>query len=142
MTRGRIPVRARKEADPIAEKRGVVQHYQREPGRICDFAIMSPGIVSHVRIKCVRRLCCTVDEMGRELAAEIAAIRIIASSREISRELWLCSPRYAWRFFRVLDQSLTELGRDGMPLPIAAPGTGLSGTSQVPVGKPGDTPSS
>ena len=138
MTRGRMPVRARTEADPIAEKRGVVQHYQREPGRICDFAIMSPGMVSHVRIKCVRRLCCTVEEMGRELAAEIAPLRIIASSREISRELWLCSPRYAWRFFRVLDQSLTELGRDGTILPVKAPGTVLPGTTRPPAGKPGD----
>jgi hypothetical protein len=140
MTRGRIPVRARKEADPIAEKRGVVQHYQREPGRICDFVIMSPGIVSHVRIKCVRRLCCSVEEMGRELATEIAALRIIASSREISRELWLCSPRYAWRFFRVLDNSLTEFGRDGMPLPMTGSGTGISITSPAPVGKAGSTP--
>ena len=134
MTRGRIPVRARREADPIADKRGEVQHYQREPGSICDFTILSPGIITHVRIKCVRRLCCTVEEMGRELAAEIAALRIIASSKEISRELWLCSPRYAWRFFRVLDQSLAELGRDGMPLSAAAPGAG-----PAPVGKPPGT---
>lgn len=142
MTRGRIPVRARKEADPIAEKRGVVQHYQREPGRICDFAIMSPGTVAHVRIKCVRRLCCTVEEMGRELNTEITALRIIASSGEISRELWLCSPRYAWRFFRVLDQSITELGRDGMILPVVPPGTILPGITPAPVGKPGNTPGS
>jgi hypothetical protein len=140
MTRGRIPVRARKEADPIAERRGVVQHYQREPGSICDFSIMSPGIVSHVRIKCVRRFCCTVEEMGRELATEIAALRIIASSREISRELWLCSPRYAWRFFRVLDQSLTELGRDGMPLPTTGHGAGIPIAGPSPVGRPGSTP--
>ena len=140
MTRGRIPVRARKEADPIAEKRGVVQHYQREPGSICDLSIMSPGIISQVRIKCVRRFCCTVEEMGREFAAEIAALRIIASSREISRELWLCSPRYAWRFFRVLDQSLTELGRDGMPLPITGHGTGMPIAGPAPVGRPGSTP--
>jgi hypothetical protein len=56
MTRGRLPVRAGKEAIPIAEKRGVIQHYRHEPGAICDFTIMSPGIVMHVRIKCVRRL--------------------------------------------------------------------------------------
>jgi hypothetical protein len=137
-----MPVRARKEADPIAEKRGVVQHYQREPGSICDFAIMSPGTVTHVRIKCVRRLCCTIEEMGRELTTEITALRIIASSREISRELWLCSPRYAWRFFRVLDQSLAELGRDGMILPVGTPGTVLPRTTQAPTGKAGDTPGS
>lgn len=141
MTRGRIPVRALREAEPIARKRGVVQHYLREPGRICDFSIMSPGIVSQVRIKCVRRFCCTVEEMGWELAPEIAALRIIASSREISRELWLCSPRYAWRFFRVLDQSLAELGRDGMPLPAMGPKTGIPTAGPVPAGRPGVLPS-
>jgi len=135
MTRGRKPIRALEEANLIAEKRGIVQHYLREPGSICDFTIMNPGILTDVRIKCVRRLCCTVEEMGWELNAEIAALRFIASSQEISRELWLCSPRYAWRFFRVLDQSITELGRDGMPLLAAAPGTG-----PVPVMKPTGTP--
>ncbi len=40
MTRGRLPVRAWKEADPIAEKRGMVQHYRHEPGGICDFIII------------------------------------------------------------------------------------------------------
>ena len=140
MTRGRIPVRARKEADPIAEKRGLVQHYQREPGRICDFAIMSPGMVVQVRIKCVRRLGSIGEETGRELATEATALRIIASSREISREIWLCSPRYAWRFFRVLDSSLAELGRDGTLLPTASPRTFILGTSQAPPGTPVDTP--
>ncbi len=70
-------------------------------------------IVALVRIKCVRRLCCTAEEMGRELAAEIAPLRIIASLREISRELRPGSTRYAWRFFRVLGSSPAELGRDG-----------------------------
>ena len=134
MTRGRKPIRALKEANLIAEKRGIVQHYLQEPGSICDFTIMNPGIITDVRIKCVRRICCTVEEMGRELNAEIAALRFIASSKEISRELWLCSPRYAWRFFRVLDQSLIELGRDGMPLLAAAPGAG-----PAPVMKPTGT---
>jgi hypothetical protein len=98
---------------------------------------MSPGIVTHVRIKCVRRLCCTAEEIGRIFAAEIVMFRIIASSREISRELWLCSPRYVWRFFRVLDSSLAELGRDGTVLLVTAPGTDLHGTGLAPTGKPG-----
>ncbi|MDD1699724.1 MAG: hypothetical protein LUQ04_02905 [Methanoregula sp.] len=120
----------------------MVQHYRYEPGAICDFTIMSPGIVTHVRIKCVRRLCCTAEEMGRTFAAEIAALRIIASSQEISRELWLCSPRYAWRFFRVLDRSLAELGRDGTVLPVTASGTSLLGTGKAPAEKPGSAPAS
>ncbi len=129
MTRGRIPVRALGEALPIAEKRGRVQQYRRRPGMICDLTIFGLGIVTHARIKCVRRLGGTAKEMERDLAAEIAEIRIIASSREISRELWLCSPRYAYRFFRVLDDGLIELGRDGSPLPVTTAGAGMPGSA-------------
>jgi hypothetical protein len=119
MTRGRKPVRALDEALPIAKKRGRVQLFLRGPGTICDFEILSPGLVTHGRIWCVRRLGGTVKEIARDLAAVIAEIRLIASSREISRELWLCSPRYAYRFFRILDDGLMELGRDGSPLTVA-----------------------
>ncbi|MGA2918610.1 hypothetical protein [Methanoregula sp.] len=122
MTRGRLPVRAWEKAEPIAEMRERVQHFLREPGGICDFEILSPGLVSHIKIACVRRLRCPMAEIGRELVDEIAEMRLIASSKEISRELWLCSPRYTFRFIRVLDSALAELGRDGSLLPAAAPG--------------------
>ncbi len=114
MTRGRIPVRARKEADPIAEKRGVVQHYQREPGRICDFAIMSPGMVVHVRIKCVRRLGSIGEETGRELAAEAYSApdhRVI--TRNLPRDLALFTT-VRMAVLPGSGHSLAELGRDGM----------------------------
>ena len=115
----------------LPEKRGLVRSYVREPGVICNFEILSPGIVVKVALRCVRRLGGTVKEIERDLAAVIAEIRIIASSREISRELWLCSPRYAYRFFRVLDDGLVELGRDGSPL--LAPGSGsIRGTRPAP----------
>lgn len=149
MTKGRIPARALEKAEPIAANRGEIQHYVREPGTICNFEILSPGIVAKVAVRCIRRLCCTVSEIERECAEKIAELRIIASSKEISRELWLCSPRYAYRFFRVLDRSIVELGRDGRPLPSGDPGPTMAGTPAIvlpgtPAGsreeKPGDPP--
>jgi hypothetical protein len=122
MTRGRLPVRAWENAEPIAEMRGRIQHFLREPGGICDFEILSPGLVSHIKIVCPRRLRCSLAEIGWKFADEIAELRVIASSNEISRELWLCSPRYAFRFIRVLDSSLAELGRNGTLFPAAGPG--------------------
>jgi hypothetical protein len=119
MTRGRLPVRARKEADPIAEKRGKVQHYQYEPGAIYSFTIFGKACDAHIGMKCVRRLGCTVRELERDLADLLAAIRLTASGPGISRELWLCSPRYALRFFRVQDAGLVELDRDGVVLTAA-----------------------
>ena len=122
MTKGRKPVRALEKAEPIAANRGTIQHYVRGPGTICNFEILSPGIISKVALRCVRRLGCTISEIERECAGRISELRIIASSKEISRELWLCSPRYAYRFFRVLDKSIVELGRDGQPVPSGDPG--------------------
>ena len=89
MTRVRLPVRVRKEADPVAEQRGKVQHF---------------------------RLGCSVQELERDLADMLAVIRLTTSGSGISRELWLCSPRYALRFFRVLDSGLVELNREGVGL--------------------------
>lgn len=133
MTKGRIPFKALEKAEPIAANRGEIQHYVREPGTICNFEILSPGIVAKVAVRCIRRLCCTVAEIERECADKIAELRIIASSKEISRELWLCSPRYAYRFFRVLDKSIMELGRDGLPLPSIDPGAAPAGSPANPV---------
>ncbi|MDP2797885.1 MAG: hypothetical protein Q8N94_10305 [Methanoregula sp.] len=47
--------------------------------------------------------------------------RIYPSSHEISRELWIYSPDYFWRIFRVLDNGLVELARDGTILPLKSP---------------------
>ena len=128
MTRGRHPKRAMEEADRIAKKRGAVHHYQYEPGSICDFTIMSPGCIAQVRIKRVRRLCCCAKELERTALSEIAALRTIASSPAICREIWFCSPTYAWRFFRTGDHALSEIGCDGQPVvgEVSAPAPGTT----------------
>jgi hypothetical protein len=78
MTRGRQPIVAQEDANPIAKKRGIVMHYRHEPGSLCDFSIMGPERVAFVRVKRVRRLCCTIEEIARQFAPEIAALRIVA----------------------------------------------------------------
>jgi hypothetical protein len=133
MTRGRPPLVALEDANPIADKRGTVMHYQHEPGSLCNFSIMSPGRVTFVCVKRLRRLCCTIEELARQFAPEIAALRMIASVPAISRELWLCSPKCAWRFFRICDGSILELGRDGMPLAPAGPAPATAAASAKPV---------
>ncbi|WP_321508234.1 hypothetical protein [uncultured Methanoregula sp.] len=116
MTRGRRPYMALQEAARIAEMRGEVRHFMHGPDMICNFVIYPPGSVAHVRIKRVRRLRCTRESLEREAAEELAILRSIASLPGISRELWTCSPKGSCRFFRVLDTSLVEIGRDGLLL--------------------------
>ena len=141
MTRGRHPVRALEEAETIAKKRGLVRYYERGPGLTCNFSIVNPEILTQVRIMRMRYLRCTLQWLEREALEEIAGLKMFPSSREISRELWICSPEYCWRFFRVCDTGLTELGRDGTVLPpkstaplsgIKKPGTPLSEVSPSP----------
>jgi hypothetical protein len=67
-------------------------------------------------VKHIRRLRCTTVEFSRKFPDTIAALRLIAISPVISRELWIRSPKGVWRFFRINDESFTELGNDGAPL--------------------------
>jgi len=121
MTRGRHPIRALEKADTIAKPRGIVQYYERGPGMLADFSITIPPCHAPVKIKRMRYIKCTLQWLEREAHAEIAGLKMFPSSREISRELWICSPEYAWRFFRVCDTGLVELGRDGVLLPPGSP---------------------
>jgi hypothetical protein len=116
MTRGRPPLQAQKDAVPIAGKRGEVWHFQPKSGSTCDFTIMSPGRVAFVCVKYIRRLRCTLVELTRKFPETITALRLIADSPVISRELWICSPKGVWRFFRINNESFTELGNDGATL--------------------------
>lgn len=98
MSRGPEPVRAKEEALPIAGKRGLVQRYRHAAGTICDFTIMSPGLVSFVWAMRMLRLSCSPLDILHEFGRAIDQLRFIASSPAISRELWLRTPRGAWRF--------------------------------------------
>lgn len=100
MTRGRHPVRALEEAEPIAKKRGLIQYYERGPGMLADFSISVPSCLVLVKIKRMRYIRCTPQWLDREAFGELAGLKMYPSSAEISRELWICSPDYCWRFLR------------------------------------------
>jgi hypothetical protein len=107
------------------------------------------GLVAHVRIRRVERIRITPEWLEREAAADLASLRFIVSSPEISRELWIYTPKGTFRFFRVLASSLAELDRNGQLMPDqppvpkrrrghAAPATdGKSGDPESTPGSPG-----
>ena len=137
MTRGRPPLQAQKDATPIAGKRGEIWHYQPKSGSTCDFTIMSSGRIAFVCVTPVRRLRCTTTELYRKFPDTITALRLIACSPVISRELWIRSPKGVWRFFRINDESFTELGNDGAPLM-----NGVTNSAIVPNKESGTLPHS
>lgn len=146
MTRGRRPERLLERAREIAETRGMVREYQYGPGTICHFTIYIPGCLAEIRIKRVRHLRCSAQWLEREAADELAGLRLIPSSGEISRELWICAPNSNFRFFRVCDTQLVELERDGRPLPakspapVPAPANAKTRRVTASAGQPGPDP--
>jgi len=121
MPRGRKPLIALGEAKHIAERRGEVRHFRHEPDMICSFVIYITGLVAHVRVRRVERIRITPEWLEREAAVDLAALRFIASSPEISRELWIYTPKGLFRFFRVLADSVAELDRNGQLMPDQPP---------------------
>jgi hypothetical protein len=121
MTRGRHPEKAIERAAEIAEKRGLVRYYEHGPGCICDFSIVRPARLDEVRVKRMRHIRCTAKWLERDAADEIAGLKMYPASPQISREIWIVSPEYALRFFRVGDTGLIELGEGGEPLPPGSP---------------------
>jgi hypothetical protein len=140
MARGRKPLIALNEAKHIAEKRGEVRYFRHEPDMICSFIIYTVGLVAHVRVRRVERIRITPEWLEREAAVDLAALRFIASSPEISRELWIYSPKGTFRFFRVLAGSLAELDRNGqlMPDQVPVPHRRRASAGRTSAGKPGD----
>jgi len=140
MARGRKPLIALSEAKHIAERRGEVRHFRHEPDMICNFIIYIVGLVAHVRVRRVERIRITPEWLEREAAEDLAALRFIASSPEISRELWIYTPKGTFRFFRVLANSLAELDRSGelMPDQPPVPKRRTRPAAPAPDGKTGD----
>lgn len=136
MTRGRHPDRALEKAEKIAKGRGLVHLYERGPGMLADFSITTRELKTEVKIKRLRRIRTTPSGLEREAAEEIAGLRLYPASAEISRELWIYSPDYFWRFFRVTQTGLVELARDGSVLQNKAP----AGTPVVPAPAAGIIP--
>jgi hypothetical protein len=109
--------------------------YQHRRGNTCDFTIMIPGLVAFVMVKRLDRLTCLPEDIVHDFSGAISLLRFIASTPGISRELWLYTPHGAWRFFRVLDDRIVELDRDGKPIENSCPGSAVLPVPEERAGK-------
>jgi len=116
MSRGPKPRRALKAAIPVAEQRGKVQMPERSPESLYDFMIICTIPVAFVRVKFAPRILLSLAEIAMEFREAIILLRAVTHDTPVSRELWLCSKHGTLRYFRIIADSLVELGRDGRPL--------------------------
>jgi hypothetical protein len=115
MNRGPPPQSAIDAALKIALARGFVTCSKRGRGSVCDFIIHIAGYTAVILVLRSRRLHGSLAEMEAQAAEAIARLRLVPEDPCRSRELWACSPHGVLRFFRVLNNGLIELDRDGKP---------------------------
>jgi hypothetical protein len=113
MTRGPRPWRALDAAVVLAHLRGLVQIAERRPDYLYDFTISYSGCVAFVCVRPISRILALPGEIIAEFRHEIHDLRLIAAGDGISRELWIRSKHGSWRFFRVTDDGIVELDRNG-----------------------------
>jgi hypothetical protein len=116
MSRGIPSQKALDAALPFAQARGEVMFFRQDPGTPCNFLINYAGGGAVVRIRRARRLHCIVPEIVTQNIELLNLLRSVTLSPGITREFWLWSPYGTMRFFRVEDDGLIELDRQGEPL--------------------------
>lgn len=99
----------------IARQRGKVQVSQGGPEHLYDFTITATEPVAFVLVKFAGRILSPLAEIGAIYHDEIIRLNLITNNTTISRELWLRSKHGTWRFFRIAENGLVELDRDGQP---------------------------
>ena len=137
----RHPLKALEKADPIARQRGDVHSTTSAERDECRLHHHNPG-----------NFCTGEDQTDAvpSLHDPLAGARGSGRDRRppalpvFARDLpgvWFCSSGYAFRFFRVCDTGLVELGRDGLPLPEKSP-MPKPGMAEAPVARQGIVPAS
>jgi len=126
MTRGRPVTRGVSDAVRIAKGRGTVMQFCAGTECVSDFMIRTPAHLVFVRVKRFIKILSPVAAIEAEHEEIIGEIRSLPSSDAILYELWVYSKHGTYRFFRIMENGIREIGRDGsvpagagreMPLP-------------------------
>lgn len=110
------PRRALPDALPLAHRRGKVQVAESGPENMYNFTIVSPDLVTFVRVKFIPRILVAPADILADFRDVIVRLRAIVQAGVISRELWLRSKHGTWRFFRVTADGIIEIDERGQVL--------------------------
>jgi len=121
MTKGRPATRGIDDAVVIARKRGCVMRIAYGLDSTCDFLIRTVAYIVFAKIRRMDRITATASGIGHEFRDIIGELRLFPKSKEILLELWIYSKHGTYRFFRIMEYGLVEIGGDGGPVPVPAP---------------------
>jgi hypothetical protein len=113
MSRGPPSRRALAEAIPVAHQRGTIQITGHGQENLFDLTIVSAIPVAFIRVAYCAQIYAQIEEHAMVFQEKLIRLRQITGHEAVSRELWLRSRHGRWRFFRLMDDYLVELGRDG-----------------------------
>jgi len=113
MTRGPVSEQAIEWALPLAHLRGTVYFFRKDRECPCDFQIVNSREVVFVRVRWTRCLHRPVPDLETDCHEHVLRLRAVPVSPQVCRELWICSRRGTWRFFRI-----TETGMEEYPGPV------------------------
>ncbi len=122
MTRGPLPKKAITKAREIGLDRGILLDAGDLEESHYEFSLFCPGSTVYVHVRRIRRHVTTPEEVKEEFGEDIGRIRRVPETPVASREIWVLSPWGSWQFFRIYNDSVVEIRRDGAPVIGPAPG--------------------
>lgn len=125
MSHGPRPSRGFDAAMPVARARGHVMFFRRTQGSTANLMISGGGLLAIVRLRSAPRLYAAIAEIAWECRFAIDSLRVHPQGGPVSLELWLYSRYGALRFFRVLGDTIVEIGADGKGLGGGQEGAGI-----------------
>ena len=117
MTKGRPATTGVDDAIVIARKRGCVTRIVYGLDSVCDLLIRTAAYIVFVKTRRTDKITATIPEIEHAYHNLIAGLRLFPASAQILLELWIYSKHGTYRFFRIGAAGLTEVDRDGMPVP-------------------------
>ncbi len=134
MKRGRPATTGLDNAIRIARERGCVMKICSGPDSVCAFFIRTADAVIFVCIRRTEKIVAPVPAIAYECRDLIADLRLFPNSLPVRLEVWVYSKHATYRFFRVGDDGLEEISRNGRVPESAAVATAIPGET-IPGGK-------
>ncbi len=120
MTHGPKPKMAIDKAAKNSTIRGTVLNNSLVPGSFTDLLLFTGTQVVFIRVMRIRTHECDPKEIERMFKEVIHGLRNVPLSPVVCREIHVLAPWGAWQYFRIDDDRVIEVRRDGSPVMPAA----------------------
>lgn len=121
MTHGPKPKKAIEEAWKIASGRGPVLDLSHVRGFPGDLLLLDGSRLVFIRVRRSRNHACEPRDIEMQFRETIMDLRTLPQNPAIVKEIHALAPWGVWQYFRIENDRITEIHRDGIPfLPAGA----------------------